>query len=191
MLTARYFPPVWQLSVVLVVMSGFLAEAQSPASASKRFDKDGLVFDYSPNWELNDQSNTDAQQLVLTEKTLDAQIMIIALRGSLPTGKEEEAKRAVVDPGINRLLQQYENAGIKVERAPVTAQVAATPAEGTQLRFTVDRQAGTTDIYWLVINKRLVQLYFIRPEKTSTQAAVCWELIRSSLGLAIKDKNSN
>jgi hypothetical protein len=149
---------------------------------ANRFEKDGLVFDYAKNWELSDQSNAAAQQLVLTEKTLDAQIMIIVLRGTISDSKQEEqAKTAVIEPSITQLLKQYEDAAIKVDRTPAAGNVAGEPAEGVQLRFAVDRQPGATDIYWRVINQRLVQLFFIRPEKNEGKAIACWDLIRNSL----------
>ncbi|HKZ79334.1 MAG TPA: hypothetical protein VJ124_13730, partial [Pyrinomonadaceae bacterium] len=44
--------------------------------------------------------------------------------------------------------------------------------EGAQLRFAVDGQPGITDVCWLVINQRLVQLFFMRPEKNATKAAI-------------------
>jgi len=55
------------------------------------------------------------------------------------------------------------------------------PAEGAHLRFAIDGQPGTTDICWFVLNQRLVQLFFIRPEKTASQATVCWDKVRSTL----------
>jgi hypothetical protein len=178
---------------LLLVSSSF--KAHSSDSDLKRFEKDGLVFDYGQNWELNDQSNAAAQQLVLTEKTLDAQIMIIALRGAITTDKQEEqAKAALIEPSITRLMKQYEDAAIKVERTPAKTEVAGSPAEGVQLRFAVDRQPGATDIYWRVINQRLVQLFFIRPEKTVEKTMGCWDTIRTSLKIekpAAKAKDDN
>jgi hypothetical protein len=167
---------------LVMVFFPFKATAQSPANSAQRFEKDGLVFEYTPNWELSDQSNQAAQQVVLTEKALDAQIMIIAPRGALTrTRQEEEAEVALIEPSINRLLKQYENAAIRVERTTVTKDVAGSPAEGAQLHFAVDGQRGSTDIFWRVINQRLVQLFFIRPEKTASQAMICWDMVLKSL----------
>src|SRR6266545_2531236 len=168
------------ISCLLVVCSG--SKAQPPGSDPKRFEKDGLIFDYTPNWELSDQSNAAAQQLVLTEKTLDAQIMIIALRGTITKDKEEDqAKAALIEPSITRLLKQYQDAAIQVERTPAKTEIAGSTAEGVQLRFAVDGQPGATDIYWRVINQRLVQLFFIRQEKTVAKSVECWDSIRGSL----------
>lgn len=168
------------ISCLLGVCSA--VNAQLTGSDLKRFEKDGLIFDYSPNWELSDQSNAGAQQLVLTEKTLDAQIMIIALRGAITSSKQEEQVKAeLIEPSITRLLKQYEDAAIKVERTPAKTDVAGSLADGAQLRFVVDGQPGATDIYWRVISQRLVQLFFIRPEKTVAKAIGCWDTIRTSL----------
>ena len=174
---------------VSLLMFPFAVMAQSPNDSSKHFAKDGLEFSYSPTWELSDQSNQVAQQLVLSEKTLDAQIMLIIRRESITAPKEEErVKTAEVEPGINRLLKQYEDAAIKVERQPARGEVAGGLADGAQLRFQVDGQPGATDIYWLVLNRRFVQLFFIRPGKTEKEATTCWDLIRRSLKI---DKKAN
>jgi len=89
---------------LLLACCGLKAVAQPPESSVKRFEKDGLAFDYTGNWELHDQSNPVAQQPVLMEKALDAQIMIIVLRGALTSAKQEEqAKAALIEPSISRL----------------------------------------------------------------------------------------
>ena len=165
--------------------------SQSPAD-SAHFEKDGLTFDYGSTWELSEQSNPTAQQLVLLEKDLDAQIMIIALRSSLTNAKqEEEAKTALIEPSISRLLKQYEDAGIKVERASLTIDINGVMTEGAQLRFAVDGQPGITDVCWLVINQRLVQLFFMRPEKNATKAAIYWDTVRSTLRIQKLSKVSS
>jgi hypothetical protein len=170
-----------------LALAGFSTKAERAAESTKRFEKEGLVFDFAEKWELSDQSNAAAQQLVLTEKALDAQIMIVAMRGALTSAKqEEEAKASLIEPGISRVLKQYEDSGIKVSRSPLKVELSGAPAEGVQLRFEVDRNAGTTEICWGVIGKRLVQLFFIRPDKTSAETGVCWNLIRTSLKVAAR-----
>jgi len=168
--------------ITLFAVLSSAAHGQTLDGNLKRYAQDGLSFDYAAAWELSDQSNPAAQQLVLTEKTLDAQIMIIALRGAITSPKQEEqAKAALIEPSISRLLKQYEIAGINVERSAATANVAGSPAEGARLRFAVDGQPGTNDIYWLTINQRVVQLFFITPEKTASKTTICWDMVRSTL----------
>jgi hypothetical protein len=41
----------------------------------------------------------------------------------------------------------------------------------------LDGFRGTTDIAWAVKNQHLVQLFFIRPDRTSAEASHCWDLI--------------
>ncbi|HLA10136.1 MAG TPA: hypothetical protein VJ023_06045 [Pyrinomonadaceae bacterium] len=155
------------------------ASAQSPSTTGERtdnetekFDKDGLTFDYQRNWTLSYQSNASAQQLVLTEPKLDAQIMIVALRGEVTNTEEEEhAKTALIEPSINRLLKQYYDAGIEVQRVAAKGGVGDLPAEGAQLRFSVDGQAGTTDVFWLVINQRLLQMFLLDRRKLQCKAS--------------------
>lgn len=174
MLVTTHLKRFWLFVVVCLCL------ATQTSSAS--FDKDGLAFDYAPDWELSDQSNGAAQQLVLTEKKLDSQIMIIALRGTIDSSQQEEqSKTALIEPSIRRLLKQYDDVGIKVERSEITGVVAGVATEGAQLRFAVDGQPAITEIHWLIINKRLVQLFFIRPEKTAAQSGSCWDMIRNSL----------
>ena len=158
--------------------------AQSSIESTKRFDKEGLRFEYASNWQVRDQRSGDVQQAVLTEKDLDAQIMITVLQSPVNSTKEEEAARhAVVEPAIAMLLKQYSDAGIQIERAPLSGEVARQRAEGLELRFAVDGFPGTTQIYWLVLDKRMVNLIFIRPEKTAPLATVCWDLIRHTIGV--------
>jgi hypothetical protein len=158
------------------------AVVQSPETAQKTFDQQGLVFDYAGSWEMSGQPNGDIQQLVLLEKTLDAQIMIIVPRTRITSAKQEEdAKHTFVEPAINRLLKQYDEAGIKTEQTSLSGEVAGTAAQGIQLRFSLDGQAGAADIYWLVTNQRLVQLIFVRPQRTASQSTPCWDLIRRTL----------
>jgi len=169
----------------LLLLSALLTvtvNGQSSAAPAKSFDQQGLVFEYAPNWELGGAPTGELQQLVLTEKTLDAQIMVIAPLATITSAKEEErAKHDVVEPVINRLIKQYDDAGIKLERTPLSGDVGGVAAQGLQLRFAVDGQPGFTDIYWLLINQRLVQLIFVRPEKTAPQSTPCWDLIRRTL----------
>jgi hypothetical protein len=159
-----------------------VGQAQSITPPSKIFDQQGLTFEYAGNWELGGQPTGDVQQLVLVEKALDAQIMIIAPRALITSAKEEEsATQSVIEPTIKRLLKQYDDAGIAIQRSEVVGDVAGLAAHGVQLRFSVDGQQGFTDIYWLVLNQRLVQLIFVRPEKTLAQSISCWDLIRRTL----------
>jgi hypothetical protein len=167
---------------VLVLLFLSISLAQSVSPLSKTFDQQGLTFEYASDWDISGQQTGDVQQLVLIEKALDAQIMVIVPRSLITSASEEEAAtQSVVEPTIKRLVKQYDDAGIAIERTEVGGEVASVPAHGIQLRFKVDGQQGFTDIYWLVLNQRLVQLIFVRPERTSSQSGPCWDLIRRTV----------
>ena len=119
-----------------MVSFGFNAAVQSPASVAKHFESVGLAFDYAQSWEFTDHSNPAAQQLVLLEKNLDAQIMIITLRVVITNAKQEEqAKAGLIEPSITRPLKQYEEAGIKVKRDLLKVNVNGVLADGAQFAF--------------------------------------------------------
>jgi hypothetical protein len=101
-------------SCLLLAWCDLNATGQIPENSSKCFEKDGLAFGYTESWELSDQSNPAAQQLVLMEKALDAQIMITVLRGVSTSAKQEEqAKAALVEPSISRLLSNTQTRRLK------------------------------------------------------------------------------
>ena len=85
---------LFALVALALALTDFSTQAGATGENTKRFEKEGLNFDFSANWELSDRSNPAAQQLVLTEKALDAQIMIVALRGTISSAKQEEEAKA-------------------------------------------------------------------------------------------------
>ena len=168
--------------ILLTVLASLINPPRSQSPATKTFDQQGLSFEYFSSWELSGQPTGEVQQLVLAEKSLDAQIMIISQRASITTPKDEEtAKQNIVDAMVVRVMKQYEAAGIKVERTEMTNDIAGAPAKGFQLRFAVDQQPGSMDISWLVLNQRFIAVIFLRPTSTATRSTLCWDLIRQTL----------
>lgn len=167
-------------ALAIVLLTVLATRAQSPST--KTFDQQGLSFEYFASWELGGQPTGEVQQLVLAEKSLDAQIMIISQQAGVKTAKEEEAaKQNIVDSMVTRVMKQYEAAGIKVERGDLTNDIAGVPAKGFQLRFAVDQRPGTMDISWLVLNQRFIAIIFLRPTSTEARSNLCWDLIRQTV----------
>ena len=92
-----------------------------------------------------------------------------------------DLKKQVVDPWLTSLISQYTRVGIKVERSSAATEVGGEQAEGVRLKFSLDNQPGSGDVYWPLLDKRLVLIYFIRPDKTSEKAAGGWDAIRKSI----------
>ncbi|HKZ79327.1 MAG TPA: hypothetical protein VJ124_13690 [Pyrinomonadaceae bacterium] len=80
---------------------------------------------------------------------------------------------------------------MKIERLPLKVDVNDVSAKGAQLRFAVDGQPGTTDICWLVVNQRLVQLFFMRSEKKEAKAKACWDMVRTTLRIEMPLKTKH
>ncbi len=148
----------------------------------KKYSNNGVAFEYLPGWELSDQIGSDLQQISLSNKATDSQILITVLRkraGSkdpMPT-----LKKQVIDPWLTRLLAQYSQAAIRVEQSPSTTEISGQKAEGTKLNLLLDGQPGTGEAYWLIIEKRLFLIYIIRPDKMIEKATPGWDSIRTSL----------
>lgn len=167
------------LIVFLVLVSCSIA---SLGQEIKRYSKDGVAFDYLASWEVTDQTGPDLQQISISNTQTDSQILITVLRKRAESKDPMPAlKKQVIDPWLTKLIGQYTQAGIKVERSPAATEVAGQQANGSKLSFMLDGQAGTGEAYWLLLEKRLFLLYIIRPEKMAEKATPGWDSIRNSL----------
>ena len=166
------------LPAIMMLLVGILAVAQS----NKQFTKDGLTFDYSSAWVLQDQSNPDAQQITLAKADSDAQIRVFAFRTQVNTPeKTAEAKKVLVDPYLNSTAKQFEQMGAKPERLPANTEIGGAASEGVKVQAVLDGETGAAEIYWAVIGQRLVVLTFFGPDKARKQASEAWDTIRTSL----------
>ncbi|HEY0320340.1 MAG TPA: hypothetical protein VGC66_05155 [Pyrinomonadaceae bacterium] len=170
----------------LILFLGLTAFAQTPGNA-KRFDKDGLAFDYPNNWTVEDQSNSDAQQLTLGRADLDAQIRLFAHRGKVDTPeKMAQAKTKFIDPYIEATSNSFVQMGAKPTREPATIEIAGAKAEGIRIKAVLDGVPGEAAIYWAMVGNRVIVLTLFGPDTALKQATPAWDAVRSSL--RIEDK---
>jgi hypothetical protein len=170
--------------VALMLFCSLTALAQAPDKL-KHFDKDGLTFDYQNNWTLQDQSNSDAQQLILTRADSDAQIRVFAFRGKVDTPEKlAQARAKLVDPYVKATSDSFAQMGAKPTQSPATIEVGAAQAEGVRIVAVLDSVPGEAAIYWLATGNRLVVLTLFGPETGLKQAAPLWQTVRSSLRIA-------
>lgn len=160
------------------------------AQEAKTYSNAGVAFEYLSGWEMTEQSVNDAQQISLANKDADSQILIIILRKQSDSKDAMAAlKKKVIDPWLTELLDQYTKAGINFSREDSKTEIAGQVAEGSTLKFVLDEQPGRGEAYWIFIQKRLVLLYFIRPDKSAEKASVGWDTIRNSLRVeAVKNR---
>jgi hypothetical protein len=153
--------------------------AQTPDS--KSFVKDGLSFDYANAWQLQDDSNADAQQLTLTKANSDVQIRVFVHRGRITPEKLPDAKKAFIDPYIAATAKQFVAMGAKPEQVPDSSEIGGIKADGTSINASLGGEAGAARIYWALVGQRVVVLTLFGPDKQMKQFAPAWDLVRTSL----------
>jgi hypothetical protein len=163
----------------IMLIGGLSALAQTPAN-TKHFAKDGLSFDYPDSWTIEDQSNSDAQQLTLTRPDSDARIILFAHRGHTSAEKLPDARKAFIDPYLDSTFKSFEQMGAKPERSDASIEVAGIKTDGVRIRAEMD-EPGEAGIYWAIVGQRVVVLTFLGPDKALKQATPAWDAIRSSL----------
>lgn len=159
------------------------AYAQTPAGDGKQFDKDGVSFGYPAGWSIEDSSNQDLQQLTMTNPRSEAQIRIFVHRGRISAEKMPDAKKSLIDPYIASTFRQFEDIAAKPVRSSGSVDIGTTKAEGVIIRAMLD-EPGAAEIYWALINQRVVVLTLFGPDKALKQAAPVWEMVRNSLQIA-------
>jgi hypothetical protein len=168
------------LTTVFVAFFAGLTTAQE--TDLKKYAKDGLTFEVPTGWEVEEQPATGLQQIIIANKETDSQILLRVLNQKMESKDPmPELKKKVIDPWVTQLVDGYARNNIPLKQSPAATEVGAEKAEGIKLNFFLDDQPGGAEAYWVLLDKRLVLLYFIRPDKTSDKATLGWDAIRKSL----------
>lgn len=167
----------------LSVFSWFSVSSVAQTSDTKNFRSGGVSFDYPNGWVLEDDSNSDAQQLTLTRANNDVQIRVFVHRGRITPEKLPEAKKAFIDPYIAATVKQFVAMGGKPEQSPDSTEIAGAQAEGVKIAANFG-EPGAAKIYWAVVGQRTVILTIFGPDRESKQFTSDWEIVRNSLKVA-------
>jgi hypothetical protein len=170
---------ILQIKLVGIVFCCLLVNAQ--AQESKHYAKDGLSFDYPAAWQLQDESNGDAQQMTLAKADSDVQIRIFVHKGRITPEKFPGAKKAFIDPYIAATAKQFVDMGAKPEQVADSSEIGGTKAEGTSINASLGGEAGAAKIYWALVGQRVVVLTLFGPDKQMKQLTPAWDLVRTSL----------
>lgn len=172
-----------QMGLILIILTvAMFASVNAQSASQKQYLKEGISFDYEKGWEITEQAAPDKNQIALSEKATDSQILIVILKKKIDSKDPmPDLKKQVIDPWLSGLLANYKAAGVTVVRSAVSAIVGGQSAEGARLKFFLDDQAGGAEAFWTLVNKRLVLLYYIRPDKTAERSVAGWELVRTTL----------
>src|SRR4030095_7921856 len=108
------------LAIALVSLSSAAVYSQTTPADAKQYNKEGVMFNYLPNWTLVDDSNGDAQQVTLSRSDSDAQIRVFIHRGRITSEKMPQARKAFIDSYIDSTAKQFIAMGAKPEQSPDT-----------------------------------------------------------------------
>jgi len=164
---------VWSLIVFAC------ASVAAQTGNTKHFAKDGLSFDYPAGWTLEDASDGDAQKLKLSRADGDIQLAVFVHRGHITEEKMADAHKTFIDPYVTTYPQQFP--GAKVERTADTTEIAGLNAEGTRLKMSFGSDSATAQIYWALVNGRVVVLTFFGPDADRKKFASSWDMLRNTL----------
>ncbi len=173
---------IFSLLVVLVLIAAAAAYAQDVPADAKEFNKDGLSFKYPAGWQLNDASNSDAQQLTFGRSDSEAQIVVFVFRAALNTPEKiAEAKRVLVDKYVASTVKQFEQAGGKPVSSAANSEISGVKSEGVKIKASLDGVAGVAEIQSAVVGQRLVVLTLLSPDKGVAKATPTWDAIRTTI----------
>ena len=154
----------------------------NPQANSVHFEKEGLSFDYPNGWTIADQSNSDAQQLVLSNANTDAQITVFVHRGRIDTPEKlAQARKAFIDPYVKAFNDRFVGLGAKPESTPATSEVGGAAAEGVRIRASLGGDAAEASIFWAPLNGRVVVLTFFRPDDQNKQTMPAYDMVRNGI----------
>ena len=166
-------------SICLALVLAALTNAQS--RNDRQFSKDGLTFDYSAGWAIQDDSNGSAQQLTLARANANTQIRLFVYKKRITPDGFGEAKKTFIDPYVTSVGKQFVAMGAKPQQANDSTEIAGEKADGVAITANLGGEPGGAKVYWALIGRRVVMLTYFGPDKELKQFASAWDLVRSSL----------
>ena len=165
---------------VLLTLTCAVAIAQTPGN-NKLFAKEGLSLEYPAGWTMQDDSNSDAQQLTFARTNSDSQIRVFVHRGRVTPEKLADAKKGFIDPYIASTGKQFVAMGAKPTQTPDSTEIAGVKAEGVAITASLGGEPGAAKIYWAIVGSRVVLLTYFGPDKELKQFESAWNLVKDSI----------
>ena len=173
---------IFSLLVLSVVSVSSVAQTDT-----KNFNGGGVSFDYPNGWVLNDDTNSDAQQLTLVRPNNDVQIRVFVHKGRIATEKFPDAKKGFIDPYIASTVKQFVAMGAKPEQSPDSTEIGGAKADGIKITANLG-EPGAAKIYWALVGQRVVILTIFGPDREIKQFTPAWDTVRNSL--KVEDKSA-
>lgn len=162
----------------LLVLS--VLSVSSVAQDVKTFNANGISFEYPNGWVLNDDSNSDAQQLTLARPNNDVQIRVFVHKGKITPEKFADAKKGFIDPYIASTNKQFVAMGAKPEQSPDSTEIGGAKADGVKIAANLG-EPGAAKIYWALVGQRVVILTIFGPDREIKQFTPAWDTVRNSI----------
>ncbi len=173
------------LNLVYIGAILFFSTASLLAQAGfemKRFNTEGVAFDYPTKWTLKNESSSGAQEVILSKSDSDAQLKVTVYRSRLSTPEKiAEARKRFVDPYIDLNVRTFQQMGANPRRSPATTTISGVNADGVKIAAVLSGEPGAVLIYWVVVGERLVVLTFFGPDAALKQAAPLLDTVRDSM----------
>ena len=175
-------------TIVACLFLCFTAGAQSNEKV-KRYDKDGLSFNYPADMTLVDQSQTWGQHLILSYEPNGAQIMVLSRYEQMSPGESlKNAQQKMVETFVQKMIEGFKEQQTGVERSPAQVEIGGLQASGVRLRAVLDGLPGNAEVYSQLLGNQLVMVALIGSDKAITAATTAWNIVRSSLQVSAAPK---
>jgi len=169
---------------VLTALFTTSLKAQNTSDAPKTYNKDGFSFNYPANWELNDQSTVELQQLKLNLPNNSGLIYITSPRNPISTADQIAAAReGITDKFIENINQKFTRSTTMVLSKPEIDcfEIKGKKFVGTVLRGSYQNQISTADILPILLEHRFVNFVFIRSNADYEKTNSAWQILTESI----------
>ena len=173
-----------KILVLSLLALGFMVQT---ATDTKTFTANGVSFNYPNGWVLQDDTNSDAQQLNLARPNNDVQIRVFIHKGRITPEKFPDAKKAFIDPYIASTMKQFVAMGAKPEQSADSSEIGGVKADGVKIAANLG-EPGAAKIYWAIVGERIVIMTIFGPDREMKQFTSAWDTVRTSL--KIEDKST-
>lgn len=169
------------LLLAVAALSIVFANAQAGGSATQRFEKRGLAFDYPLGWTLTDGSADGVQTLSIAPENPGPQI-VIRVERTIGRSCDFPAESRNITAALVEQVATQLHAVSPLRTSAVKTQVDKSDVVGTQLEGVVDGKRVTAEAYSARVNRQFVSLIFIRNDDDQL-AQIAWEMVRRTMKL--------
>lgn len=163
---------------MVLLMASFIYGAVNQAN---QYSRDGLSFSYPSGWVVVDESDAEMQTLKLDPGKDGVKIIIVALRRQMNAAELAEVQPRFTQALADTLARTLARLGAQIQRDSGSFQIGGVQAQGIKLRASLQGDTGNADIYWLVLNGKLVHVVYLGSDRARPSALSAWNMICSTL----------